>query len=269
MSLSAYRKKRHLERTPEPRGGRTKRGEWEFTVQRHAASHLHYDFRLALDGVLKSWAVPKGPSLDPRQKRLAVEVEDHPLEYADFEGTIPKGEYGGGTVMLWDRGHWQPDGDPHRGFREGKLEFHLDGSKLHGGWVLIRSARKASGGKNTWLLIKRRDADAQTAAEGDILEQVPSSVAAGRGLDDIAAGRQSPIKEGKSQSESRGKGYCPGGSFAGRRPHEALQNDRSLHEDKTVADRNSRGMPCQAAGCLSTAVGRRRPTTAGRRSVVV
>src|SRR5690606_10641549 len=113
-----------------------------FVVQKHAASRLHYDFRLELDGVLKSWAVPKGPSLDPAERSLAVEVEDHPLEYASFEGTIPKGEYGGGTVMVWDRGVWVPEGDPLKDYKQGKLKFHLEGEKLQGAWTLVRMRKK-------------------------------------------------------------------------------------------------------------------------------
>ncbi|MEN6451015.1 MAG: DNA ligase D [Thermoguttaceae bacterium] len=189
MSLTSYRSKRDFGQTTEPRGGRmrAKRGKWPFVVQCHVATRLHYDFRLALDGVLKSWAVPKGPSLNPTQKRLAVEVEDHPLDYANFEGTIPEGQYGAGAVMLWDRGTWRPDGDPHEGLRRGKLEFHLDGGKLRGGFVLVRT-RGASTPKNSWLLIKRQDADARGAADPDILSERAESVKTGRTLDEIAAG---------------------------------------------------------------------------------
>src|SRR5262245_57396192 len=136
MSLVEYRHKRDFNRTPEPPGkpaARARAGR-AYLIQKHDASHLHYDFRLELHGVLKSWAVPKGPDLDPANKRLAMQVEDHPLEYGGFEGTIPEGEYGGGTVMVWDRGTWEPVGDPHKGYREGNLKFTLDGEKLHGGW---------------------------------------------------------------------------------------------------------------------------------------
>src|SRR5690554_5846813 len=134
MSLAPYHKKRNFDRTAEPRGKvhRAKNLQRKFVVQKHAASHLHYDFRLELEGVLKSWAVPKGPSLDPAVKRLAMEVEDHPLEYGDFEGAIPAGDYGGGTVMLWDRGIWEPIGDAVAGYRAGKLKFNLHGEKLSG-----------------------------------------------------------------------------------------------------------------------------------------
>ena len=131
-----------------------------YVIQKHAASRLHYDFRLELDGVLKSWAVTRGPSLDPHDKRLAVEVEDHPLEYGDFEGTIPKGQYGGGTVLLWDRGYWTPEDSttPQAALKAGNLKFRLDGERLHGSWVLVRMKRSRTGGKrNNWLLIKHRD----------------------------------------------------------------------------------------------------------------
>ena len=160
-----------------------------FVVQRHDATRLHYDFRLELDGVFKSWAVTRGPSLDPHDKRLAVEVEDHPLDYGDFEGTIPKGQYGGGTVQLWDRGHWVPEGDPHDGLKRGDLKFSLEGERLQGGWVLVRMKHDRMGGKRTnWLLIKHRD-DAAREGDGDALLKDPTSIASGRSLDAIAAGK--------------------------------------------------------------------------------
>ncbi len=164
MGLEAYRRKRRFERTPEPSGaGKARDGRaLAFTVQRHAARTLHYDFRLEWGGALKSWAVPKGPSLDPREKRLAVHVEDHPLEYGTFEGEIPKGEYGGGTVTLWDRGTWVPEGDPAASYRKGHLKFRLDGRKLRGRWDLIR-LRRSEPGKENWLLIKGKDEHALDA----------------------------------------------------------------------------------------------------------
>ena len=155
-SLATYRSKRDFAVTDEPAGARpaAAQGALRIVVQRHEARRLHYDFRLELDGVLKSWAVTRGPSLDPHDKRLAVEVEDHPLEYGDFEGTIPKGQYGGGTVQLWDRGHWLAEGDPHDGLKKGELKFVLEGERLHGGWVLVRMRSDRFGGKrNNWLLI--------------------------------------------------------------------------------------------------------------------
>src|SRR5215208_6833673 len=141
MALEVYHSKRNFKNTPEPKGRvvRRKTPGWSFVVQKHAASHLHYDFRLELDGILLSWAVPKGPSFDPADKRLAMQTEDHPIEYGGFEGTIPKGQYGGGTVMLWDVGHWTPKGDAKADLARGNLKFTLDGEKLAGGWALIRT----------------------------------------------------------------------------------------------------------------------------------
>ncbi len=159
-----------------------------FVIQKHAATRLHYDFRLELDGVLLSWSVPKGPSLDPKVKRLAMHVEDHPLAYADFEGIIPKGQYGGGTVLLWDRGTWEPLGDARKGYAAGNLKFLLRGKKLHGGFALVKIRGRASDrdSERAWLLVKERDA---TAADGaaEITEARPESVATGRTLAEIAA----------------------------------------------------------------------------------
>jgi len=192
MGLREYRRKRDFKKTPEPTGKvAPRRGKREllFVIQKHAASRLHYDFRLELDGVLKSWAVPKGPSLDPADKRLAMHVEDHPLEYGTFEGIIPKGEYGGGTVLLWDRGSWQPVGDPHQGYRAGNLKFVLKGEKLRGGWALvrIRGGRGGDDSGRSWLLIKERDAEARSGPSANIVELEPKSVLTGRTLEEIAA----------------------------------------------------------------------------------
>jgi bifunctional non-homologous end joining protein LigD len=188
--LSAYQAKRDFTRTGEPRGETAPQpgARLRFVVQKHAATRLHYDFRLELDGVFKSWAVTKGPSLDPGVKRLAVEVEDHPLEYGDFEGTIPKGQYGGGTVQLWDRGTWAPVGmTAEQGLEGGDLKFTLDGERLHGSWVLVR-IRNWSGGKRVnWLLIKHRDEYAREG-DADALLAEDRSVASGRPMADIAAG---------------------------------------------------------------------------------
>ena len=139
-SLTTYRAKRDFSQTDEPSGKEAvaPSKELRFVIQRHDATRLHYDFRLELDGVFLSWAVTKGPSLDPKVKRLAVQTEDHPLDYGDFEGTIPEGQYGGGTVQLWDRGYWRPIGDPQEGLKRGDLKFVLEGERLHGSWVLVR-----------------------------------------------------------------------------------------------------------------------------------
>jgi bifunctional non-homologous end joining protein LigD len=189
--LSGYRAKRDFTQTDEPPGdaevgaGRRLR----FVVQKHDATRLHYDLRLEVDGVFKSWAVTRGPSLDPRDQRLAVEVEDHPLDYGDFEGTIPQGQYGGGTVQLWDRGYWSPEGmDAEAGLAAGDLKFTLEGKHLHGSWVLIRMKRDRSRGKRVnWLLIKHKDEFARDSESGAAASE-DRSVASGRSMAEIAAG---------------------------------------------------------------------------------
>lgn len=189
--LDLYRKKRDFTKTAEP-AGRTRVDKVEayrFVIHKHAATRLHYDLRLEVDGVFRSWAVTRGPSLDPHEKRLAVEVEDHPLDYGDFEGTIPKGEYGGGTVMVWDRGYWAPDdgGDPAEALKAGELKFTMMGEKLKGGFVIVRMKFDRNGGKHTnWLLIKHRDEYARES--GDILTE-DKSVASSRSMEQIAAGK--------------------------------------------------------------------------------
>jgi bifunctional non-homologous end joining protein LigD len=190
VSLREYSRKRHFKRTPEPAGKEAPKGGRSFVVQKHYATHRHYDFRLELEGVLKSWAVPKGPSLDPAVKRLAMHVEDHPVDYGSFEGIIPEGEYGGGTVMLWDRGDWEPVGNPHEGYHSGKLKFKLRGEKLRGAWMLVRTSRPAQYVEQRhWLLFKERDDEARPSDEFDVLEELPLSVASGRTMEEIAADR--------------------------------------------------------------------------------
>src|SRR5690242_5584040 len=187
MGLQRYRAKRDFRQTPEPRGARraVASARRRFVIQKHAARRLHYDFRLELDGVLKSWAVPKGPSLDPAERRLAVHVEDHPVEYGDFEGVIPQGQYGGGRVLLWERGEWVPEGDPDEGYRKGRLRFRLDGSKLHGTWSLVRMGRAAEDAKENWLLIKSRDEHAREGAAAEITALRGESVASGRVIEAV------------------------------------------------------------------------------------
>ena len=202
--LSEYRRKRDFSKTAEPAGasgaaprsrantapsGRRRVAPLRFVVQKHAASHLHFDFRLELDGVMKSWAVPKGPSYDPSVRRLAMEVEDHPIEYNTFEGTIPAGEYGGGTVMLWDRGTYEAEdgggvASLRDGYLRGDLKVVLNGERLRGAWVLVRMKRP---GRPQWLLIKHRDGH---ESERDVVSDVTTSVTTGRTMEEIAAGKR-------------------------------------------------------------------------------
>ena len=189
MNLKEYRKKRQFDLTPEPRGSsaeaRKAGGMLVYVVQKHMSSHLHYDFRLEWRAVLLSWAVPKGPSLDPAVKRLAMQTEDHPFEYVDFEGVIPAGQYGAGTVMLWDRGTWQPENsDVDASMQKGEIKFSLYGKKLQGSWVLVRTRGFGSNpARSTWLLIKHRDRYATTK---DVTQEEPRSVASQRLLAEIA-----------------------------------------------------------------------------------
>ena len=208
MPLQDYRKKRDFATTPEPKGGRVSKIGNAFVIQKHDATRLHYDFRLEMGGVLKSWAVTKGPSLVTTERRLAVHVEDHPLEYGDFEGTIPKGEYGGGTVMLWDRGTWKAVGDPKKGYDKGHLEFELNGEKLKGRWHLVRMEGKPGEKRENWLLIKSDDAFARSAEADDILKERPESVKTGRDLDAIA--KDTPgwsSKTGRIEKPARGRTF--------------------------------------------------------------
>ena len=195
--LQEYRRKRDFERTTEPRGGPRKRArKLEYVIQKHAASHLHYDLRLELDGVMKSWAVPKGPSLDPAVKRLAMQVEDHPIEYNRFEGTIPQGEYGGGTVMIWDRGTYTYGGDDtddpvqglRRGYARGDFKFVLQGDRLSGSWVLVRTRRGDT--RKPQFLFKTQLFEA-AEPDSEVVEEYQSSAATGRTMDEIAAGKRS------------------------------------------------------------------------------
>jgi bifunctional non-homologous end joining protein LigD len=187
MTLTTYRSKRDFNMTPEPSGNRSRaaaKSAYIYVIQKHRASHLHYDFRLEFHGTLLSWAVPKGPSLDPAIKRLAMQVEDHPIEYASFEGVIPEGAYGGGTVMLWDAGTWAPDvEDVEQALKKGDLKFTLHGEKLRGSWVLVRTRGYGHNADRSWLLIKHRD---RYASKNDVASLKPRSVASNRLLADIA-----------------------------------------------------------------------------------
>jgi bifunctional non-homologous end joining protein LigD len=199
-TLQTYRRKRDFSRTREPSGQKAPGRGYSFVVQKHAARRLHYDFRLELDGVLLSWAVPKGPSLDPGVKRLAVQVEDHPVEYGGFEGTIPKGEYGGGTVMVWDRGRYEPEGDARKAYRAGRLNFELFGEKLKGRWHLVRTRSRGADDGKSWLLFKSDDA--QALRDGDaIVDTRPDSALTGRTMDQISAGKSGKRKSPRVSGE--------------------------------------------------------------------
>ena len=206
MGLREYRRKRHFDVTPEPAGRPSPpaepAGRLRYVIHKHQARNLHYDLRLEWNGVLLSWAVPKGPSLDPSVKRLAMRVEDHPLDYADFEGAIPEGEYGGGTVMVWDRGTWIPDDpDVDAALRRGELKFTLQGTKLKGSWVLVRtrSGYPASSGRPAWLLIKHRDA---YASDRDVTTAMPHSVISNRTLAEIAQAAGGNVEKAASGDPS-------------------------------------------------------------------
>ena len=197
--LQEYQRKRNFDATPEP-AGKARRGAraqaLQFCIQKHDASHLHYDFRLELNGTLKSWAIPKGPSLDPKVKRLAVHVEDHPLDYASFEGSIPAGHYGAGEVIVWDRGVWLPEGDPAQGYASGKLRFRLQGEKLNGTWHLFRT--RLGGKKEQWMLVKSDDEAARAEADYDVLQAQPDSVLSERTIvskSAAAADKAKPVKK--------------------------------------------------------------------------
>jgi bifunctional non-homologous end joining protein LigD len=223
VALEIYRKKRQFGVTPEPRGRKGATGGNRYVIQKHAARRLHYDLRLELDGVMKSWAVTRGPSLDPGEKRLAVHVEDHPIEYNAFEGTIPAGEYGGGTVMIWDRGTWIPDGDPHKGYAKGHLNFELKGEKLHGQWHLVRMRGRPNEKHDNWLLIKAKDEDARGPRDKDILDEKARSVVSGRTIEEIAGG--------KGRKRVWHSNRASGGDDTGAGKTSGPQSQRSFREE--------------------------------------
>jgi bifunctional non-homologous end joining protein LigD len=203
--LADYKAKRDFAKTPEPKAKRERAKGNSFVIQKHAARRTHFDFRLEHDGVLKSWAVTRGPSLDPHEKRLAVRTEDHPLEYGGFEGVIPKGEYGGGPVMIWDRGTWEPIGDPDEGLAKGDLKFRLHGDRLNGDFVLVRMKQDRTGGKReNWLLIKKRDDYAGDGSEPT--EEFDTSVKSGRSMDQILTGDSAIWTSNKAQKKTPARG---------------------------------------------------------------
>ena len=250
MALDVYRQKRRFSVTPEPRGRKARGEGHRFVIQKHAATRLHYDLRLELDGVMKSWAVTRGPSFVPGEKRLAVQVEDHPIEYNSFEGIIPKGEYGGGTVMIWDRGEWTPLEDPHKGLKKGHLSFRLDGDKLHGAWHLIRLRGRPGEKRANWLLIKAHDDFERTEKDPDILEEEPRSVVTGRSIDEIAAGKgrkrvwhsNRSVKDNVKAGATRGgNGQAAPKRKSARSPRRAAGTKKS--KVKSKAKRASGGAP--------------------------
>ena len=253
MALEQYNKKRRFNETPEPEG-KLERGErHRFVVQKHRASHLHYDFRLEMDGVLKSWAVPKGPSLDPGDKRLAMQVEDHPVSYFHFEGRIPEGNYGAGTVMVWDTGTWQPLGDEHAMLNKGDLKFQLNGEKLKGEFVLARIRSRRPGSKGTeWLLIKKKD---EAMKPGFNIDKLDYSVLTKRSLKEIAGDEgsdewQSNRKAGNSKGTVR-KGaewlVASGNRKTEKQKPEVNVNKSGVAQKPTFSAKNTEtmGHPCE------------------------
>ncbi len=249
--LKTYRAKRRFGVTAEPKGKVARKSGNAFVIQKHAARRLHYDLRLELDGVMKSWAVTRGPSLVPGEKRLAVQVEDHPIAYNKFEGTIPQGEYGGGTVMIWDRGHWQPENDPHKGLAKGHLAFTLDGEKLSGGWHLVRMHRRPGEKRDNWLLIKQHDGAERSARDNDILEDEPLSVETGRTMDEIAKG---PKKEWRTNRPNTVAAPKTTERKAKTAAVEIVRRSKSRppSKDDPLAGARRAALPAFIAPCLAT-----------------
>jgi bifunctional non-homologous end joining protein LigD len=250
MALEKYNEKRRFNETPEPKGTLAKNQEHRFVVQKHRASHLHYDFRLEMDGVLKSWAVPKGPSLDSADKRLAMQVEDHPVSYFDFEGIIPEGNYGAGTVMVWDVGTWEPLGDAEEMLAKGDLKFRLQGNKLNGEFVLAHMRGRRPGSKgNEWLLIKKKDEAMQPGFDIDSLDY---SVLTDRTLAEIGgdknaaeweSNRKAPVKKGAEwlfQNKGQKPAADPQNGSAGNRATPAAKAAPTKPATKATAKKPKR-----------------------------
>ena len=255
--LKTYRAKRRFGVTTEPKGEMARRRGNAFVIQKHAARRLHYDLRLELDGVMKSWAVTRGPSLVPGEKRLAVQVEDHPIAYNKFEGTIPQGEYGGGTVMIWDRGHWQPENDPHKGLAKGHLAFTLEGEKLSGGWHLVRMHRRAGEKRDNWLLIKQHDETERSGRDMDILEEKPLSAVTGRTMDEIAKGPKKEWRSNRSKADQPKIRPSKTAKKAPKRAHSAaimlMHRTKNLSaEGDPFAGVGHATLPAFVAPCLAT-----------------
>jgi bifunctional non-homologous end joining protein LigD len=242
-ALEPYRRKRDFSKTIEPSGRipreTAKPETLRFVVQKHAARRLHYDFRLELDGVLKSWAVAKGPSLVPGDKRLAVHVEDHPLEYGDFEGVIPQDQYGAGSVIVWDRGHWIPEGDPRKGYAKGHLKFSLRGEKLGGDWNLVRMHSKARERGDNWLLIKATDDAARAENERDILDELPDSVRSGKPIETIADDPAARKWTRGQRAKAKPSGASSGAFTPRQRAREPLGSSGATASDQVVAEKKA------------------------------
>ncbi|HWM91362.1 MAG TPA: DNA ligase D [Thermoanaerobaculia bacterium] len=245
MALQEYKRKRDFKKTPEPAGKVAAAKGNSFVIQKHAATRLHYDFRLEMEGVLRSWAVPKGPSLDPGEKRLAVHVEDHPLDYGGFEGIIPKGQYGGGTVLLWDRGTWDPEGDPVKAYRKGHIKFRLEGEKLHGGWHLVRlHGDRAGEDKENWLLFKDNDEFAVPGSGDAVVQEYSASVTTGLTLEEIAANPDRVWQSNREEKVSTKK--KPAAKKAAPKP--------SAFDLSTLPGARKAKLPAKAAPQLATLV---------------
>lgn len=261
--LKTYHGKRRFGVTAEPKGKVARKRGHAFVIQKHAARRLHYDLRLELDGVMKSWAVTRGPSLVPSEKRLAVEVEDHPIEYNTFEGTIPKGEYGGGTVMVWDRGTWSPHDDPHKGLKKGHLAFDLNGGKLHGAWHLVRLHKRPGEKRNNWLLIKSDDDAARGVRDKDILEEADFSIKTGRTMDEITDGERASAREKtrmkKVLASTKKKMSAPKAKTAKKTKQKMTASAQLVQKHDTITDRKPRlkgakhaALPGFVEPCLAT-----------------
>ena len=256
--LAAYKAKRNFSSTPEPsgdekskrpRGGKSKSAGRFFCVQKHLASHLHYDFRLEHDGVLLSWAVPKGPSLNPKDKRLAMQVEDHPLDYGEFEGVIPEG-YGAGIVLLWDRGTWEPEGQSvnvEQAMRKGELKFRLDGVKLKGSWVIVRTGG-ANGAGRSWLLIKHRD---EWAGDVDVVESFPLSVKSFGNFEDVLAQKNPDVWESHRPAK---------GGEAGEMLQRIIERAAALKMEREKAASKPK-QPSRTGAKAAASAKRRKPAT--------
>ena len=256
-ALTRYRAKRDFTKTSEPdSGGERSDKALTFVIQKHAASHLHYDFRLELEGTLKSWAVPKGPSLDPGVKRMGVHVEDHPISYANFEGTIPPKQYGAGHVIVWDRGLWTPHGDPVAGLKSGKLKFDLHGEKLKGGWTLVRMHGRGDDKHEPWLLIKERDDEAREESDYSVIEALPNSVLTGEGLPGVDTGAVAE-KPGATAKKSKAKSPARSSTKTAATRNGATEALSAALDDKVKPERQSattRKPPTAIEGAIKAAL---------------